>query len=249
MNIFISVVSHGHAELLKRLNCVNNLAVNFTVVVKSNVCEELAGYCKSNNIHYIDDSYGLGFGANNNIIYRYCCDHLGMLDSDYFVVLNPDVIITNESIYDLAIQMTEYNAVLGAINLYKDEKHLISDDSIRNFPSLTQFIASFLGFGNTSKIDKNAINEPTQVDWAAGSFLCFKAELYKRLGGFNEAYFMYCEDIDICYRSYKLGSKAIFFPNIKAIHLAEHANRKLFSKHLYWHVVSVIRFLVTKFRL
>lgn len=248
MNIFISVVSHGHAELLKRLNCVHNLAVNFTVVVKSNVREELAGYCKSNNIHYIDDSYGLGFGANNNIIYRYCCEHLDMLDSDYFVVLNPDVIIDKESIDDLVGKMEKANNALGAINLYKDEQHQISDDSIRHFPSLSQFIASFLGYGNSSKIDKNTINEPTQVDWAAGSFLCFKAELYKKLNGFNEAYFMYCEDIDICYRTYKLGYKVVFFPSIKAIHLAEHANRKLFSKHLYWHVVSVIRFLVTKFR-
>jgi len=171
-----------------------------------------------------------------------------MLDNDYFVVLNPDVIITNQAIVDLVLQMTESNTALGAINLFKDEKCKISDNSIRNFPTLVQFIASFLGYGNTSKIDKNAINKPTRVDWAAGSFLCFKAELYRKLDGFNEAYFMYCEDIDICYRTYKLGFETIFFPNIKAIHLAEHANRKLFSKHLYWHVVSVIRFLVTKLR-
>jgi len=45
MNIFIAVVSHGHAELLKRLNCVNILAANFTVVIKSNVSEELSVYC------------------------------------------------------------------------------------------------------------------------------------------------------------------------------------------------------------
>ena len=55
------------------------------------------------------------------------------------------------------------------------------------------------------------------VDWAAGSFLLFKASLFRKLGGFDPGYFMYCEDIDICWRAQKLFNQQLLFnPNIKA---------------------------------
>ena len=45
---------------------------------------------------------------------------------------------------------------------------------------------------------------------------------YRQLNGFDERYFMYCEDIDICYRSCKIhGKRVMYFPNIKAVHLSK----------------------------
>ncbi|WP_017026544.1 hypothetical protein, partial [Vibrio rumoiensis] len=135
---------------------------------------------------------------------------------------------------------------IAAINLFKDYDKTSYDNSVRSFPSFLQFVSSFLGGKNTSILDKKSILKPTNVDWAAGSFLAFKASYYKKLGGFDENYFMYCEDIDICYRSMKMGSPVMYYPQFEAIHLAKHANRKILSRHFYWHVSSVIRFLMTK---
>jgi len=120
------------------------------------------------------------------------------------------------------------------------------DNSIRKFPSLTQFGKSFLGLGNPTIINKNIVSAPTIVDWAAGSFLAFRSSHYAALKGFDEGYFMYCEDVDICYRSMLLGEQVVFFPQIKMQHLAEHANRSIFSKHFYWHVKSALRFLLKR---
>jgi hypothetical protein len=85
------------------------------------------------------------------------------------------------------------------------------------------------------------------VDWAAGSFLLFRSGMYTELNGFDTSYFMYCEDIDICWRAkVKVKSPVVYLPHIKALHYAKHANRNVFSKHFYWHVKGVLRFLAKK---
>jgi len=247
MSIFISVVSHGHSELIQSLSCISKLANNYTVIVKLNKTERgLVEYLSSCNVKYIDKNYGLGFGSNNNIVYSYCKNCLGMKDEDFFIVFNPDVISNVKDIANLICLMTEERKKIATVNLYKDKNFSISDDSIRNFPTLMQFTKSFLGLGNTSILDKTKIVNQVTVDWAAGSFLAFSASHYELLSGFDENYFMYCEDIDICYRSKQLGFPVTFYPEIKMQHLAEHANRSILSKHFYWHVSSVIRFLLTR---
>jgi GT2 family glycosyltransferase len=244
MSIFISVVSHGHGALIKKLSCLSKLAKKYTVVVKINDKEqELSSYLEDNDIRYIDDLYGIGFGHNNNVVYEYCKNNLSMKSDDYFLVLNPDVISDENSIDDLIILMLADNVQIAGVNLFKDDRYLIPDNSIRDFPSIPQFVKSFLGMGNSTIINKGLVNDAIKVDWAAGSFLAFKSSHYERLKGFDEGYFMYCEDIDICYRSKLLGEALTFYPQIKMIHLAQHANRSVFSKHFFWHLKSVIRYL------
>ncbi|MDE1220613.1 glycosyltransferase family 2 protein [Vibrio aestuarianus] len=219
------------------------------MVVKSNKPGDLfESLNNKHNFHQIDGSYGCGFGENNNIVFDYCCSVLGMKEDDYFIVLNPDVIIKPCMIKILIEYMERDRINLAAINLFKDEAEEVYDNSIRQFPSLLQFVKSFLGFNNDSLLDKNQLTSSIEVDWAAGSFLAFRASHYKALKGFDEKYFMYCEDIDICYRSCLVGERVTYFPDVKAIHLAKHENRKLFSKHFYWHVSSVFRFFFGKIK-
>ncbi|MEZ8772797.1 MULTISPECIES: glycosyltransferase family 2 protein [Vibrio] len=249
MTIYISVVSHGHSDLINELGCVNSLCSGeFQIVVKSNkLGDDFNSLQRYKNFHWLNDDndYGCGFGGNNNIIFNYCRE-LGMEAYDYFIVLNPDVSISKKMLYSLIDNMNENKARLSAINLHKDVNANISDNSIRNFPRLTDFFLSFFGGKNKTIVDKKNITLPTKVDWAAGSFLAFKSEHYKTLGGFDERYFMYCEDIDICYRSYLINERVLYFPFIKAVHLAKHANRDYLSKHFYWHVMSAVRFLLKK---
>ncbi len=247
MSVFIAVVSHGHENIIRELDCLSELALKYNVVVKMNLQEEhFIPYLQRNGISFIDDRYGLGFGENNNIIYSYCENEFGMKGDDIFIVFNPDVIAKLKDIEKVIDVIMGAKKPIVAVNLFKDECLSIPDNSVRHFPNLIQFVKSFLGLSNSTILDKELIHEPTPVDWAAGSFLAFKASHYRALKGFDEKYFMYCEDIDICYRSNKLGYPVTFIPNIKMQHLANHANRSIFSKHFYWHVKSVFRFLLTR---
>ncbi|MFB9136411.1 glycosyltransferase family 2 protein [Vibrio olivae] len=247
MTIYLSIVSHGHDHLIKEMGCVDNFSEQFKIIVKSNKPNENFDYFSDKrNITWINDLYYKGFGENNNIVYQYCIDNLGINNDDYFIVLNPDLYIDSDVIYNLVSKMEDENVSIAAINLYKDEEKKVYDNSIRKFPNLMDFVKSFLGLGNDAVLDKNLIKEKYIVDWAAGSFLAFRSEHYKSLSGFDEGYFMYCEDIDICYRSKNEGEPVVYYPNFTGLHLAKHANRKLFSRHFYWHISSVFRFLLSK---
>jgi N-acetylglucosaminyl-diphospho-decaprenol L-rhamnosyltransferase len=255
MKIYISVVSHGHEKLISEIGCLAKLSehTQIEIVIKNNVpliSHSLTNLVNENNIHLLDECYGLGFGENNNYVYKWCVENLSMLDDDWFLVLNPDVLVDASSIIDLANRAVDNCHELATINLYKNNEYTVYDNCIRTFPTLLDFVSSYIGLGNKTILEKKNIFNEQKVDWAAGSFLLFKSSLYRDLGGFDPNYFMYCEDIDICWRAQKLKVKSlVYYPDIRAIHYAEHANRSLFSKHFIWHVKSMIRYLLIAYRI
>lgn len=245
--IFIAIVSHFHAGVMRSLNCLPKLTKlsDVTVVVLDNVKEpSLEGWCRSVGAEYLCNEVPMGFGDNNNKIFQVIRENVGFdLEKDWFLVLNPDVYINVGMLENLRGNL-DAKYPLCAVNLYRDDRGLVPDESIRRFPSIVDFVSSLLLGINRTKLDKRSIVEPCDVDWAAGSFLIFKASHYARLGGFDTSYFMYCEDIDICFRSaVEFGCRVRYLPHIKARHLAQHGNRRIFSRHFYWHITSSLRFL------
>ncbi|MGL1115079.1 glycosyltransferase family 2 protein [Vibrio vulnificus] len=248
MNIYISVISHNHSQLINELSCIESLSDNFRVVVKSNCPgDDFHTLERKDNMYWIDSDYYLGFGENNNFVFEYCKNTLFMSDDDYFIVLNPDVNVSALTIKLLCDNMYDNYHYLAAINLFKDKSFTTYDNSIRTYPKLKDFILSFALGRNDTIVKKELINNPIDVDWAAGSFLAFKSSLYSLLSGFDEGFFMYCEDIDICRRSKALGFPVIFYPQFKALHFAQHSNKKILSRHFLWHVKSVIRYLLKQY--
>jgi N-acetylglucosaminyl-diphospho-decaprenol L-rhamnosyltransferase len=244
--VFVSIVSHGHAKLIESLGCAEKLATleNVELIIKNNIANDRINL---KGVKWLDCSYGLGFGANNNFVFNSIKDKLK--SGDIFVVMNPDVNILETDFNNLINTFNERSDSIASINLYKDIQHSISDNSIRKFPKLKDFILSYIFSKNNTVIDKGKIENIEEVDWAAGSFLVFTASHYEKLDGFDEEYFMYCEDIDICYRSKYLYSKpVIYYPHIKAYHAASHSNRNFLSKDFFWHISSVAKFLLKKLR-
>lgn len=138
--IFISIISHNHFSVIKKLDCVKKLNENFNLVIKSNIKdEELKIYCIENNITYLESSCPVGFGENNNSVYSYCSNVLGMKHSDYFIVMNPDLYITNQNVSELINLMSTMQISLSTINLFRDNDYEVPDNSVRNFPSLIDF--------------------------------------------------------------------------------------------------------------
>lgn len=248
MKVFISVVSHGHETLIKELNSIIKLSSsNVIVAIKSNTKGD--DFSDFPEIDWINSNFGIGFGSNNNVVFKHFIEQREMGDDDIFMIVNPDVVISKNAIDMIVNQMDNDNVYFSGINLYKDNDYLIPDNSVRNFPKLIDFIKSFLGLNNNMSIDKSKITLPTNVDWVAGSFMAIKVSHFKQLKGFDEQFFMYCEDIDICYRSSLLGVPVTYYPNVKALHLAKHGNRNIFSKHFLWHIQSVCKFILRKCKL
>lgn len=245
--IYISVISHNHLPIIEKLNCLPELAKYFNVIIQSNIPENnIEIYCSKNNIFHIPYDRSRGFGENNNNVFNFCKNKLKMESDDIFLVLNPDVLIEAKKIFFLFETMKKNDINFATINLFNDEDKLIFDNSIRNFPNLLDFMSSFLGLKNNTIIDKKNITEIIKINWAAGSFLAFEANIYEAVNGFDKKYFMYCEDIDICMRLYKKNISLYYIPFITGVHFAQHNNKKIFSKHFIWHVKSVFKYLKAK---
>jgi len=247
VKIYISVVSHGHFNLIKELDCLVGLAnsKNVQIYLLDNIAEKgFHTWCTNNSIIYLKNSDIKGFGENNNKIFSYIQKHENCNTTDKFLVLNPDVIISLSDLIELAKQANLANAKISTLNLFKDKEYSEFDNSVRRYPNFFDYMSSILLGKNPSIIDKSKITEPTKFDWAAGSFLLFDVEHFANLNGFDTNFYMYCEDIDICLRSdILMKEKVLYFPNIKAVHLAQHKSRSLFSKHLYWHLSSMCKYL------
>jgi hypothetical protein len=240
--MFISIVSHGHGELIKKLGTLQELGKLFQIIVTDNVGEAgFEHYCKTNNFHYLKNNIKKGFGENNNQNFSYAVNELNMNPDDCFLVLNPDVIVSSDSLIKAKNKMIMQNSRLATINLVKEKG--VYDANVRNFPVVSDFFESYLYRKNKTIIDKSKILDSCYVDWASGSFLLFKSSLYQEIKGFDEKFFMYCEDLDICKRAFSLTKeKVLYIADVEAFHIAAHNNRKIFSKHFYWHVKSVLRY-------
>jgi GT2 family glycosyltransferase len=79
----------------------------------------------------------------------------------------------------------------------------------------------------------------SRVDWVNAACLVLPQPVWQSLGGFDEAYFMYCEDVDLCLRLRKDGWALLRAP-ARVIHAGQRASRRSWS-HLRWHVSSLLR--------
>lgn len=72
-------------------------------------------------------------------------------------------------------------------------------------------------------------------------FMLFRSQDFERLGGFDERYFLYYEDVDICVRAGQQGMRVVACPKVSVVHDARRDSRRSF-KHLRWHLASMVRF-------
>jgi hypothetical protein len=90
------------------------------------------------------------------------------------------------------------------------------------------------------KLFENNVNTYSNPDWIGGAFMVFKCESFIKLNGFDEEFFMYYEDTDICFRAKELGMKIVYDPNFYIIHEARRSGRKLFSKSFTMNFKSML---------
>lgn len=243
--IFLCIVNHNHDDMIINNKDLIEITKSFNVLIKSNTeaSDKLKRFSQDYNIQLLDESYGLGFGSNNNYVFNYLKETNQISDSDYFLVINPDVTITLNQLKKLQEQVVEIPSDIYTINLFQDNQWTISEPSIKKFPSL---LGPIKGLINKNKrndaYDKSKITQPTLIDWAAGSFLLFTKNAFERLNGFNDKYFMYFEDVDICRRAKIKKMHLMYLPSIKATHIGAFNNRNILSKHFRWYLVSYLKY-------
>lgn len=249
--IHVAIISHGHEDLLiaSQLGGLQDVAHPIRIWIKDNKPSgKLKAYCQQYGITYTDSHAGLGFGENNNYLFEQIQQNQGFQPGDSFIVMNPDITVDAETIQTLIAQMQQDHVLLASINLFRDAEHTSHDLNIRRFPDIFSALRMISSRSLTQTYNKTQIASACEVDWASGALLAFDAGHYARLGGFDTHYFMYFEDVDLCYRSQKLfGAGVRYYPQFTATHLAARQSRNLTSPHASWFIRSFLTFLARRY--
>jgi N-acetylglucosaminyl-diphospho-decaprenol L-rhamnosyltransferase len=227
--VTVSIVNHGHCKMLSKLLMqMSDLESSIThVIVTHNIYSALM-FDESSfsfKITVILNKLPLGFGANHNQAFKYCA-------TKYFCVLNPDVEFSKDP-FDELINCLKYKGVGIAAPIVLDIDG-VKEDSYRKFPTPLLILKKAL-FGEKGLYKSQAELPFCYPDWVAGMFMLLKSSTFKNLGGFDEKYFLYYEDIDLCLRSWRAENSVIVSKNVSIIHNAQrdsHAKLKFFLLHL-----------------
>jgi len=249
--IHVAIISHGHEDLLisTGIGGLQDTTEGIHVWIKDNrPSARLKAYCQQHAVSYTDASPGLGFGANNNFLFETIQNGVGFGDDDLFIVMNPDVATTPDTLFTLLERMNKDRALIATLNLYRDSACTETDANIRLFPDFLSPVRMLWVRSLTEAYDKRVVNRPAWCEWASGAFLAFRACHYRALQGFDDRYFMYFEDVDLCYRSFLQTGKGVrYYPDIAAVHLAARKNRNIASMHANWFIRSFLKFLFRKY--
>lgn len=237
-DISISIVSHSQMGLVAQLlgdieeRCSD---LNFELILTLNLDERLPFTLDSFSypIMLVRNSAPLGFGANHNQAFTHATGR-------YFCVMNPDIRL-NSNPFSALLACLRVSSVGVVAPLVLGEDGGV-EDSARRFPSPLKILCKVFGGGRgpTYVID----DVPIYPDWVGGMFMLFPRRMFEKLGGFDERYFLYYEDVDICARLRLLGHEVVLCPQAKVTHYAQRSSHRSF-KYLCWHLRSLARFFLS----
>jgi len=240
--IHLSIVSHGHgADVARLLDDLNvhcggvRLAVTLTLNLREEIFFTATGFPFSLRIHRND--HPKGFAENNNQAFRIASP----APDDYFCLINPDVRIQHD-VFSPLIDCFEQQEKAGVVApLIRNSRGDIEDNA-RRLPGPLSILGKAVGI-REKPLDIEA-GRCQPVDWVAGMFMLFPAGAYAAVGGFDERYFLYYEDVDLCCRLRLAGYEVFLAPAAVAVHDGRrdsHRQPAYFLRHLS----SMVRFFLS----
>jgi len=228
-----SIVSHGHGIMVRGLveDLLGCPEVS-QVVVTQNVPEKTE-YPKDGRVTIIRNDKPQGYGANQNAVFS-------SASSPFFCVLNPDIRLKENPFLQLLKAFDEPSVALVAPKIISPDGS--EEDSARKFPTARDLICKAFGRHDGTCADKpeSGLMYP---DWLAGMFLLLRTEAFKKVGGFDEKFFLYYEDVDLCWRLRRDGFQVVQDRSVSVVHDARRESRRNL-RFARWHLASMARYLI-----
>jgi N-acetylglucosaminyl-diphospho-decaprenol L-rhamnosyltransferase len=231
-SITVSIVSHGHARWVQRL-VPQVLACPQVahLILTRNIAEEI-GLSSDSRLSFVDNMAAKGFGANHNAAFRAC-------RTPYFCVLNPDVWWTDDPFSGLLGCLEATRAAVAGPLVIGPDGH--AADSIRRFPTILSLLRKAVG-GDDGRYRTTFGAACFPADWVAGMCMLFQSADFAAVGGFDEAFFLYYEDVDICARLWYSGRPVTACTKSLVTHSAQRASRHR-AVYMRRHLASMALYL------
>ncbi len=179
------------------------------------------------NLHLIKNTENQGFAKANNIV-------LNTTKADYYVLINPDCLVSKSTIGFLVQQMAEDQQIgLAGVKIL-NEDGTTQKTSRRRFPTPENAIVRTLGlsrlfknktrladfdYGDDVEMDNGISNDKQFIEAISGAFMMVSHDALNQVGGLDEGYFMHCEDLDWCKRFWLHGFKVAYFKDTTVTHV------------------------------
>lgn len=234
-NISIVIVNynvrHFILKCLESINKADKKNITIEIIVVDNASVDGSVFAIRDvypNVVLIENKTNVGFAKANNQAFK-------IAKGEFVLTLNPDTIIQEDTII-LSLSYIEQNAECGVLGVKMiDGSGTYLHESKRGLPTLWNSFCKFSGLtalfphnkflsgyymGNLSE------NEINEVEVLCGAFMLFRSSVLHKLGGFDEDFFMYGEDIDLSLRIKKEGYKVIYYPITRIIHFKGESSKK-----------------------
>ncbi|MDR0480180.1 MAG: glycosyltransferase [Burkholderiaceae bacterium] len=225
--VTVSVVSHAQGDLVGLL--LQDLdqhchAVVDRVIVTCNVHEPLpfAPGDFGVPVEIIANARPQGFGANHNQAFARCA-------SAWFLIVNPDVRLTNDALTALLARATGRDALLAPQEV---DPNGVPLDGVRGPITPLELLRRRL-LGRPGM-------PPRRGGWVKGMFMLARAEAFRQVRGFDPRFFLYGEDADLCARLLLAGWQVTHVPQVTVTHAWQRSSKHTL-KHLRWHITSLLR--------
>lgn len=227
LRLVVSIVSHGHGALVQQLlyQLAQLSASSVARVVVTHNIPEPALREPANGwpfqLEIVCNAAPLGFGANHNRALRDAAE-------PFVCVLNPDVALLPSQEPFEALMQAAMAAGVGCAYPRQLDAEGREQDYERELPTLSALWR------------RRVLRQPQRaVDWVNAACIVMPVSVWRLVGGFDDAYFMYCEDVDLCLRLRIAGLK-LQKAQAQVLHVGQRASRKQW-RHLQWHVRSLLR--------
>lgn len=226
MKVVFSIVSHGQSQMIDQLLSTLDKyleldGVELKIIVRDNLSENLDFQKSKFNIKVVENKKPYGFGANHNLTF---CE----FPCDYFFVLNPDLVFTEKFNLEAVISRVCDNVYAPTLLDVTGAKH----SNFRAYPSLMNLVRRRFGLEKYPSAQKG---------WVSGAFIAIKWKHFANVGGFDEYFYMYVEDCDLCYRLQDYGCNIVVDELLNVIHHAQKSSHRNI-RALSWHVRSLLYF-------
>jgi N-acetylglucosaminyl-diphospho-decaprenol L-rhamnosyltransferase len=232
MNIDLSIVIVGWNTKVLLKQCLDSVYANppqcnFDVwVVDNSSSDDSVSMVKScfPGIHLIENRKNVGFAAANNQALQQC-------QGTYILLLNPDTIV-KQNVFDRLLSYMKDNPQVGGTG-----PRLLNGDgsfqlSCYPFPSVSRefwrlfYLDKIIPYGIYDSQKWNQ-NTPRDVDSIQGACLLVRKEALSQVGTFDESFFLYSEEIDLCYRIKKGGWQLAWIPDVEVIHFGGQSSKQV----------------------
>jgi GT2 family glycosyltransferase len=230
------VVSHGSAREVAELLPALRSQVEEIVVI-ANVPGSVPL-----DVEAVENERPLGYAANLN-------KGFALTTGDAVLAVNPDAVPQEGAVGALAAFMEAHPScgIAGPQMTYPDGRWQASR---RRFPTVTGTIVrrtplrKLLHQRHHFHLDEAPPAEPVEADWMLGGFLLLRRSMLDELGGFDERFRLYGEDIDLAYRAMQAGWERWYVPQaiVRHEHQAE-TDKRWLTRRTLWHWAGILRFV------